>query len=64
MLKWSNKKGWLLKVRYWGINFWTPKKMYFFGWWNPFTRKVLIYATRYYEEKGTTDRIYFYPLFK
>jgi len=62
MLKWSNKKGWYLKIRYWGISFCTPRKMYFFGWWNPFTKRILIYTSSYYDEKKISRVIYFYPL--
>lgn len=39
---WYVETGWFLGIKYWGIDFWTPKAMYHLGWWNPFTHKVLI----------------------
>lgn len=59
---WYRKSGWLLKIEYWGINFWTPKTMHFFGWWNPFTKKILIYTSSYCDETKASRTIYFYPL--
>ena len=42
MRVWYRKSGWFIEIKYWGIDFWTPKTMYFFGWWNPFTHRILI----------------------
>lgn len=38
----SRKSGWFLEVSWWHIQFWTPKVMYSFAWWSPFTHKLLI----------------------
>jgi len=40
--RWQRKGGWFLEVSWWRIQFWTPKIMYCFSWWNPFTHKLLI----------------------
>lgn len=45
--RWRTKESdWFLEVSWWHIQFWTPKTMHWFSWWNPCTHKFLIQATR------------------